>query len=130
LVAGSRAVRIRVDLAEQQPALLPDLASSLINQSNCLAELGRTEEALSAVTRAIDIYQVLAERSPVAFLHPLANPLNNRASCLAELGRKEEALSAITRAIEIREELAEQRPHAFLPRLAQSLTNQSAHLAD
>src|SRR5690606_13353609 len=57
LVAGSRAVRIRVDLAEQQPALLPDLASSLINQSNCLAELGRTEEALSAVTRAIDIYQ-------------------------------------------------------------------------
>lgn len=130
LVAGSRAVRIRVDLAEQQPALLPDLASSLINQSNCLAELGRTEEALSAVTRAIDIYQVLAERSPVAFLHPLANALNNRASCLAELGRKEEALSAITRAIEIREELAEQRPHAFLPRLAQSLTNQSAHLAD
>ncbi|WP_439812036.1 ATP-binding protein [Streptomyces sp. P9-2] len=109
---------------------LPDLAMSLNNQSNRLADLGRREEALTAITRAVDTYQTLAKQRPDAFLPDLAGSLNNQSSRLAALGRREEALTAITRAVEIRETLAQQRPDAFLPDLAMSLNNQSNRLAD
>ncbi|WP_353850144.1 trypsin-like peptidase domain-containing protein [Streptomyces phaeoluteigriseus] len=109
---------------------LPILAVALNNQSNRLADLGRREEALTAITRAVDTYQVLAEQQPDAFLPDLAMALNNQSNRLADLGRREEALTAITRAVDIREVLAEQRPDAFLPDLASALNNQSVHLAN
>ncbi|MGA5582062.1 tetratricopeptide repeat protein [Streptomyces thermodiastaticus] len=109
---------------------LPDLAMSLNNQSVRLADLGRREEALTAITRAVEIRETLAEQRPDAFLPDLAGALNNQSVRLAGLGRREEALTAITRAVEIRETLAEQRPDAFLPDLAGALNNQSNRLAD
>ncbi|MGW1756755.1 tetratricopeptide repeat protein, partial [Streptomyces mirabilis] len=109
---------------------LPTLAMSLNNQSIRLAGLGRREEALTAVTRAVEIREALAKQRPDAFLPDLAMSLNNQSSHLAGLGRREEALTAVTRAVEIREALAKQRPDAFLPNLAASLNNQSVYLAD
>ncbi|WP_240496236.1 tetratricopeptide repeat protein, partial [Streptomyces torulosus] len=108
---------------------LPKLATSLNNQANRLANLGRREEALTAITRAVETYQILAEQRPDAFLPDLAMSLNNHSGHLAGLGRREEALAAVTRAVEIRKALAEQRPDAFLPDLASSLNNRSVHLA-
>ncbi|MGP3947059.1 tetratricopeptide repeat protein, partial [Streptomyces sp. 6N106] len=108
---------------------LPGLASSLNNQSVRLADLGRREKALAAITRAVEIHEALAKQQPDTFLPDLANSLNNQSVHLAALGRREEALAAITRAVEIRETLAKQQPDTFLPDLAKSLNNQSVRLA-
>ncbi|MFE5656925.1 tetratricopeptide repeat protein, partial [Streptomyces sp. NPDC056517] len=109
---------------------LPGLAASLNNQSVRLTGLGRREEALIAVTRAVEIRETLADRRPDAFLPDLAMSLNNQSNRLSDLGRREEALTAITRAVDTYQTLADRRPDAFLPDLAASLNNQSACLAD
>ncbi|MFB7333590.1 tetratricopeptide repeat protein, partial [Streptomyces adustus] len=108
---------------------LPDLASSLNNQSNRLADLGRREEALAAITRAVEIREALAEQRPDAFLPDLAMSLNNQSNRLAGLGRREEALAAVTRAVATYQSLAERQPDGFLPDLASSLNNQANHFA-
>ncbi|MET9474805.1 tetratricopeptide repeat protein, partial [Streptomyces sp. NPDC002922] len=108
---------------------LPALATSLNNQSVRLAGLGRREDALAAITRAVEIDQSLAKQQPDAFLPNLASSLTNQSNRLAGLGRLEDALAAITRAVEIREVLAKQQPDASLPDLAGSLNNQSNRLA-
>ncbi|MFE0726860.1 trypsin-like peptidase domain-containing protein, partial [Streptomyces antibioticus] len=53
------------DAAEDSPR---DLAASLNNQSIRLAALGRREDALAAITRAVETYQTLAGQRPDAFL--------------------------------------------------------------
>ncbi|UJW32438.1 tetratricopeptide repeat-containing serine protease family protein [Saccharothrix sp. AJ9571] len=104
------------------------LARGLNNLSNRLSELGRREEALDAITEAVEIRRRLAEQHPDAFLPDLAGSLNNLSNRLSELGRREEALDAITEAVEIRRRLAEQHPDAFLPDLAGSLNNLAVRL--
>ncbi|MFE4700369.1 ATP-binding protein, partial [Streptomyces sp. NPDC056738] len=115
------------DTPTADPAVL---AASLNNQSVRLAELGRREDALTAVTRAVDAYQALADQRPDAFLPNFAASLNNQSGCLADLGRREDALTAVTRAVDTYQALADQRPDAFLPNFAMSLNNQSNRLAD
>jgi hypothetical protein len=52
-------------LTADDPAMhRPALARSLNNQSNWLAELGRREEALAAITEAVAIYRELAAAPP------------------------------------------------------------------
>ena len=80
-------------------AFLPDLALSLNNQSPRLAELGRPDEALTAIEEAVTIRRALAEAQPDAFLPDLAMSLNNQSGCLAGLGRWAAALTAIEEAI-------------------------------
>ncbi|MFF7699269.1 tetratricopeptide repeat protein, partial [Streptomyces lydicus] len=109
---------------------LPDLATALNNQSIRLADLGRMEEALAAIDRAVEICEALAGQRPDAFLPGLATALNNQSIRLAGMGRMEEALAAITRAVDTYRDLAGQRPDAFLPDLAMALNNQSGCLAD
>ena len=91
---------------------------SLNNQSTALAALGRREDALAAITEAVEIYRELAAARPDAFRPDLAGSLNNQSTALAELGRREDALAAITEAVEIYRELAAARPDAFRPDLA------------
>src|SRR5690606_32290268 len=60
-------------MADQEPdAYLPNLAASLNNLSNRLGELGRREEGLAAVQRAINVYERLAAANPDAHLPDLA----------------------------------------------------------
>ena len=99
---------------------LPDLARSLNNLSNRLGELGRREEGLAAIQRAVEIYERLAAANPDAYLPDLDSSLNNLSNRLGELGRREEGLAAIQRAVEIREQLAAANPDAYLPDLAMS----------
>ncbi|MFE1877875.1 ATP-binding protein, partial [Streptomyces sp. NPDC059496] len=96
-------------------------AMALSNQSGRLAELERYEEALTAATRAAQMYEQLAAERPDAFLPALATVLNNQSTCLGELERYEEALAAITRAIAILEGLATRWPAAFTTDLERSL---------
>jgi tetratricopeptide (TPR) repeat protein len=92
LAAIEEALIIRRQLAAARPAaFLPDLASSLNNQSLRLADLGRREEALAAIEEAVTIYRQLAAARPAAFLADLASSLNNPASALSLLKREAEA---------------------------------------
>ncbi|TDG29569.1 tetratricopeptide repeat protein [Paracraurococcus ruber] len=122
LAATEQAVATCRHLAEARPdAFLPDLALSLNNLSNRLADLGRREAALAAIEEAVASYRHLAEARPDAFLPDLAMALNTLSLRLAERGRREAALAAIEEAVAIRRQLAEARPDAFLPNLAKSL---------
>ena len=111
------------------PAFTPDLASSLKNLSNRRADLGRREDALAAITEAVDLYRGLAADRPDAFTPDLASSLNNLSVQLAGLGRREDALAAITEAVDLYRGLAADRPDAFTPDLASSLNNLSVQLA-
>ena len=85
---AEEAVTIRRALAQARPdAFLPDLATSLNNQSSRLSNLGRREEALPAAEEAVTIRRALAQARPDAFLPDLAASLNNLADCLSALAR-------------------------------------------
>jgi len=105
-------------------------ASLLVHQSIRLSELGRREDALTAIDEAVRIRRALAEARPDAFLPDLAASLNNQSGRLSELGRREDALTAIDEAVNVYRALAEARPDAFLPDLAGSLNNQSGCLSE
>ena len=89
-----------------------------------LADLGRREEALTAINEAVTIRRALAETRPDAVLPDLADSLNNEALRLASVGRRKR-LTAIDEAVTIHRPLAATRPDVFLPDLAMSLNNQS-----
>ena len=57
---------------------MPNLAASLNNQSGRLSELGRREDALTAIDEAVGVYRELAGARPDAFLPDLAMSLNNQ----------------------------------------------------
>jgi tetratricopeptide (TPR) repeat protein len=94
-----------------------------------LGDLGRREDALTAVEEAVTAYRALAETRPDAFLPNLAMALNNQSVCLAGLGRREDALTAIEEAVTIRRALAQARPNLFADGYANSLETQARILA-
>jgi tetratricopeptide (TPR) repeat protein len=129
-VCPSCAVTADRQLADTRPdAFLPNLARSLNNQSACLSELGRREDALAAIEEAVTAYRQLADTRPDAFLPDLAGSLSNQSRCLSELGRREDALAAIEEAVTIRRRLADARPAVFGTRLASSLRGMAVILA-
>ena len=141
LAASEEATRIYRELAAARPhwyaalwrrrqrTLRGDLAGSLANLSNHLADLGRREDALAAIQEATGICRELAAAHPGQFRPDLASSLNNLSGSLTDLGRREEALAAIQEATGIYRELAAARPGAFRPDLARSLNNLSVGLA-
>jgi tetratricopeptide (TPR) repeat protein len=103
LAAIQEAVEHYRRLAQARPdAFLPDLATSLNNQSNRLSELGRREDALAAIQEAVTIRRRLAQARPDAFLPDVAMSLYNLALRHAQdgaggalaLARAHEAVSA------------------------------------
>jgi tetratricopeptide (TPR) repeat protein len=70
---------------------LPNISAALNNQSCCLTELGRWEEALALIEEAVTIRRQLAEAFPRAFLPDLASSLANLANTLSSLNRPAEA---------------------------------------
>ncbi len=109
------------------PALL---ARSLFNWSSALGQLGRLEEAHSAIERATAIRRELAQKDPEVFLLDLAASLNNLGNMLSELGRRDRALEAVVEAVELYRALAKDRPDVFLSNLASSLNNLGKVLSD
>jgi tetratricopeptide (TPR) repeat protein len=108
----------------------PGRATWLNTHAVLLGDLGRREEALTAIEEAVTIRRALAQDRPDAFLPGLAASLNNLSIFLSDLGRREEALTAIEEAVTIYRALAQDRPDAFLPNLATALNNQSNRLWD
>lgn len=99
-----------------------------------LATLGRTDEALRAVRRGVDLWQQLIDSSegPARTSHEmyLAQALNNLSHFLAGAGRQAECIGAGMTAVAINRRLAQEDPgggHDF--HLALSLSNLGSHLA-
>jgi tetratricopeptide (TPR) repeat protein len=109
------------ELAANNVAFLPDLASSLINLGISYRELGRHSEALPPTEEAVATYRALAADS-AAFLPDLARGLNNLGNRYSDLGRRSEALPPTEEAVAIRRALAAANVD-FLPDLASSLNN-------
>lgn len=82
------------------------LALSLINLSDQLAERDQGDEAVSAITEAVEIYRRLAITSPAEYEPPLASSLNSLSLRLADLDRDDEALEAVSEAVDIYRRLA------------------------
>jgi hypothetical protein len=126
--AGVAALR---RLAEANPdAYLPDLAMSLNNLANQLAEIGQRQAALAPAQEAAELYRALAEANPDAYLPDLAGSLNNLAVRLAAIGQRQAALAPAQEAVTLRRALAEANPDAYLPDLAGSLNNLAVRLAE
>ncbi|WP_431887993.1 tetratricopeptide repeat protein [Nocardiopsis alba] len=115
--------------AEQNPDSYQSvLAMALNNQAGRLADMGRHEEALEAVSEAVRIHLDQVQQSSAAHLPDLAQALNNQAIHLAALDRMEEALQAANQAVHICLALAQEDPDPHLPGLAFSLNNQAIYL--
>ncbi|MGD3112957.1 tetratricopeptide repeat protein [Streptomyces sp. YGL11-2] len=86
------------------------MARSLTNLGNRLSALGRREQALRAITEAVQLYHRLStdRLTPVVWAD-LAVSLNNHAVLLGEMGRHQEAMNSLE------ESLAVQRQHLQLP---------------
>ncbi|MGW1148818.1 tetratricopeptide repeat protein, partial [Streptomyces sp. NPDC002454] len=118
-------------LAEQDPdAHLPDLARALNNLAIRLGEVGRREEALTAIEEAAHHYRALAERDPDSYLRHRATALNNLGTRLGKVGRRKEAVPVIRESIDIRRALAERDPDSYLSDLSASLNNLSVELGE
>lgn len=126
-LTGRLATAARARFAESRDASDAARAALWINQlSFRFSDLGRREEALTAVEEAVALRRALAEAWPDAFRPELAASLNNLSSFLFALGRREEAFAAAEEAVSIFRDLAAARPDAFRPGLATSLRNLSA----
>ncbi|TDD34909.1 tetratricopeptide repeat protein [Saccharopolyspora elongata] len=110
---------------DTDPAETAEWAS---HHATALAQHGHREEALAAISEAVDLYRELARARPDAFRSDLATALNDQSNRLWGLGRWEEGLVAISEAVDIRRELARVRPDAFRSDLATALNNQSSQL--
>ncbi|WP_346619580.1 tetratricopeptide repeat-containing serine protease family protein [Blastococcus montanus] len=119
----------RIVTADNPETHTPRLAGALNNLSVRLTDLGRREDALTAVEEATGLYRALADARPDAFTPHLATALNNLSVQLADLGRREDALTAIEEATGLYRALADARPDAFTPHLATALNNLSNQLA-
>lgn len=61
------------------------------NLSDQLSELGRREEALKAVEKAVEVYERLAEALPRVFGPRFVKSLRRLVECLEAVGRSAEA---------------------------------------
>ncbi|MGV9361273.1 tetratricopeptide repeat protein [Amycolatopsis sp. NPDC003731] len=124
ILARSRSTTLRGRAATDSA-----LANHLNNLGFWLGEVGRQEEALAAITEAVEIGLRLTKWRRTAHLPTLAVSLNNLAVQLNERGRREEALTAIIETVKIYRRLAKRRHTADLRNLAGGLSNLATCLA-
>ena len=115
------------DLAQYDRArFISDVALSLNNLSLCLAGVGNSAGALSAIREAVDVRRQLAQENPARFDLDLAVSLKDLSDSLSNANDGDDALAAIREAVTIYRRL----PVRFAPDLARSLDNLSLRLAE
>ncbi|KAH8115061.1 kinase-like domain-containing protein [Phellopilus nigrolimitatus] len=113
------------------PKLPTELASQTVLdavETSTSSELGRQEQALQALQRAVSITEALAEKDLDRFNPDLANLFHNMGNSLERVGRHEEASQAYQKAVSIMEALAEKGPDRFNPDLANSFYGMGINL--
>jgi hypothetical protein len=98
LAPTEEAVQLYRELAEANPAFLPNLASALNNLGNRYSEVGRRQDALAPTEEAVQLRRELAEANP-AFLPNLASALNNLGIRYSEAGSADRGESSWDQAI-------------------------------
>jgi len=104
-------------VALNRDAYQPDLAVSVNNLANRLAEAGRWAEALATAQEAVDLCRELVALNRDAYLPNLAGSVNNLANRLAEAGRRADGLTAAQQAVDLYSELAAEEPAIYDQRL-------------
>ncbi|MGH9277287.1 MAG: KGGVGR-motif variant AAA ATPase, partial [Acidimicrobiales bacterium] len=110
--------------------LRPDLATRLLVLSARWNELGRRQDALTAIEEATSVYRELASENPTGFSADLAGALGKLSTSFAGVGRPVEALAAVKEALLHYRALAEANPARYLPDVATSLNNLSNRLGE
>ncbi|KAJ7736504.1 hypothetical protein B0H14DRAFT_501805 [Mycena olivaceomarginata] len=111
------------------------LIHSLVTLSNCLATLGRNDEALTAAQEAVSVYTENAPHMWRKFLYTTrkqelgANAFHALSLRLATSGETQQALAKVEKATELYRELVALAP-GHLPTLASSLRNLGSILRD
>jgi tetratricopeptide (TPR) repeat protein len=119
LLATEEALKLRKDLAQRDVAQYgSDYALMLNNRGAYLADLGRYDEALQALTDAEGSYRKL----PTPDEPGLARVLTNKSGNLCDRGEIPSAEASIHEAVGILERLAEQDP-IYQPLLTDALRN-------
>jgi tetratricopeptide (TPR) repeat protein len=123
IFALSEATRLYRRLTEANPrTFMPDLAMSLHNLGDRLAEAGRRDEAVAATAEAAQIYRRIVEVNPSAFEQRLGQTLEHLSMHFHEGGRREDAVQTAREATRVHRRLAEKKPHESTPALARSLS--------
>ena len=107
----------KVEVTEQETASLLNLLGILYSETSNFA---KAEECL---TKALEIYQRLANNNPEAFEPDLAMSFNNLGILYYETNNFVKAEECHTKALEIRKRLTETNPEAFEPDLALNYYN-------
>jgi len=98
LTPAEEAASLYHDLAADNPAFQPDLASALNNLGIRYSEVGRHQDALTATEEGTSLYRALAADNP-AFLPDLADALNNLSIRYREAGAPDRGEAAWEQAI-------------------------------
>jgi tetratricopeptide (TPR) repeat protein len=123
IFALSEATKLYRRLTEANPqTFMPELAMSLHNLGDRLAEAGRRDEAVAATAEAAQIYRRIAEVNPSAFEVRLGQTLEHLSMHFHEGGRQEDAVQTAGEATRVHRRLAEKKPHESTSGLARSLS--------
>ena len=91
-----RAVWLYTNVADRDRSVRPELAMALRGQGIVLADLRRHDEALAAVTSAVEIHGNLAGRNSGAYGRMLSDAMTLQAHILTELARPAEAAEVLS----------------------------------
>ncbi|MGW4895902.1 hypothetical protein ACWEQL_27150 [Kitasatospora sp. NPDC004240] len=119
-----RLLELRLDVADGPGAM----AGVLVNHGNDLGLLGRHEEAVRAVLRAVHAFEGLAEDRPEIYEADVGKSLTNYASRLTEIGRHAEAAAVQERVVGIFRRLHGRDRQRYDLDLATALANLATHL--
>ena len=81
-LTSQQVTQYRASVVEEEPDTASRLATSLDYLAVRLGDVGRREDALTAIEQAVSIYRELAATRPDAFLPDLGRSLNNLAAAL------------------------------------------------
>jgi len=129
LTASERAVAMLEELAVADPQVMPLLAVAFNNLGGHFLGMRRTQEAVAALRRAVNIREHLPDADCNARQLDLAETLGQLAAALALTGHEREALEQFQRAVLIFEQLRE-ADIDINGGLALTLANQAQLLAD
>jgi tetratricopeptide (TPR) repeat protein len=118
-----RAVELRRQLTQQNPAYLPDMALALRNLANLDLVENRMEEASRHYEEALEIDRQLAQQDPGPYLPDMAGMLMNLGSLERSQKQPDKADLHFEEAVKIDRQLAQQDPDKYLPDMASRLLN-------
>lgn len=105
---------------------------AVLGNNLCLAfkDLGRPDESLAHLLKAVETHRRLSAQNPGKFLHHLPLALGNLGEVFSDLRRPEEALRCTSEAVDIYRDLIKERGEPFLLSLALNLGNLGGKFAD